>query len=148
MSMIKSLGTIHFTRSYEYKGVTALELTGTYRINLLSNVLAVLADLNCSVVDANVWTHNGRIASHLYVKDSGFGCLTNDLYRISRIESRVMSVLNEDNDNIGTANNTSTVSMEITYSERRLHQMMFDDRDYERTITPSITSFKYEPVYK
>ncbi|KAL2902176.1 ACT domain-containing protein ACR8 [Bienertia sinuspersici] len=137
--MEQSLGCIHFTRSCEYKGVTALELTGTDRIGLLSEVFAVLADLNCTIVDAKVWTHNGRIASHIYVKDCDSGCQIEDSQRIRRIESRLRPVLKGDND-IRSAK--TTVSMSVTHNERRLHQMMFDDRDYERT--PSTSSLKYD----
>ncbi|KNA23301.1 hypothetical protein SOVF_026120 [Spinacia oleracea] len=132
--MEQSLGSIQFTRSCEYKGVTALELTGTDRIGLLSEVFAVLADLNCTVMDAKVWTHNGRIASLIYVKDCDSGCQIEDSHRIRRIESRLRPVLKGDND-IRSAK--TTVSMTVTHTERRLHQMMFDDRDYERTPSTS-----------
>lgn len=128
------MGSIQFTRSCEYKGVTALELTGTDRIGLLSEVFAVLADLNCTVMDAKVWTHNGRIASLIYVKDCDSGCQIEDSHRIRRIESRLRPVLKGDND-IRSAK--TTVSMTVTHTERRLHQMMFDDRDYERTPSTS-----------
>lgn len=137
--MEQSLGSIHFTRPCEYKGVTALELTGTDRIGLLSEVFAVLADLNCTVVDAKVWTHNGRIASLIYVKDCDSGCQIEDSHRIRRIESRLRPVLKGDND-IRSAK--TTVSMAVTHNERRLHQMMFDDRDYERT--PSTSAMQYD----
>ncbi|GAB4834267.1 ACT domain-containing protein acr8 [Ancistrocladus abbreviatus] len=61
--MEQSLGSIHYARSSGHNGLTALELTGTDRIGLLSEgSLQVLADLQCNVVDAKVWTHHGRIA--------------------------------------------------------------------------------------
>ncbi|KAK9698676.1 hypothetical protein RND81_08G122700 [Saponaria officinalis] len=138
--MEQSLGSIHFMRSPSYEGVTALELTGTDRVGLLSEVFAVLADLNCNVVDAKVWTHNGRIASLIYVKDCDSGCQIEDSQRIMRIESKLRPVLKGDND-IRSAK--TSVSMAVTHTERRLHQMMFDDRDYERT--PSPCSLKDTP---
>ncbi|KAK9716474.1 hypothetical protein RND81_06G236000 [Saponaria officinalis] len=138
--MEQSLGSIHYLRSCSYEGVTGLELTGTDRVGLLSEVFAVLADFNCSVVDAKVWTHNGRIASLIYVKDCESGCQINDSHRIKRIESKLRPVLKGDND-IRSAK--TTVSMAVTHTERRLHQMMFDDRDYERT--PSTSSVKDAP---
>lgn len=128
--MEQSLGSIHFTKSCEYKGLTALELTGTDRVGLLSEVFAVLADLHCDVVDAKVWTHNGRIASLIYVKDCDSGCQIEDSQRIRKIESRLRPVLKGDNDIRGAK---TTVSMAVTHTERRLHQLMFADRDYERT---------------
>jgi UTP:GlnB (protein PII) uridylyltransferase len=39
-----------------------IELTGRDRPGL-SEVFAILADLKCSVVAAEVWTHNSRMAS-------------------------------------------------------------------------------------
>ncbi|KAI3787622.1 hypothetical protein L1987_42223 [Smallanthus sonchifolius] len=136
-----SLGSIHHTRSKSIDGMTAIELTGTDRIGLLSEVFAVLADLKCDVVESKVWTHNGRIASLIYLKDCESGCLIDDSQKIESIEARLRNVLKGDND-IRSAR--TSVSMAITHTERRLHQMMFADRDYERT--PIIkTSGEYSP---
>ncbi|GAV70365.1 ACT domain-containing protein [Cephalotus follicularis] len=125
----QSLGTIHYGRTNCYDGLTALELTGTDRVGLLSEVFAVLADLQCNVVEAKVWTHNGRIASLIYVKDCNSGSPIEDSQQIDRIEARLRNVLKGDND-IRSAK--MTVSMAVKHTERRLHQMMFADRDYER----------------
>lgn len=125
----QSLGTIYYRRANDNRGLTALELTGTDRVGLLSEVFAVLADLQCNVVEAKVWTHNGRIASLIYVKDCNSGSPIEDSQHINRIEARLKHVLKGDND-IRSAK--TTVSMAVTHTERRLHQMMFADRDYER----------------
>ncbi|OAY56626.1 ACT domain-containing protein ACR8 [Manihot esculenta] len=125
----QSLGTIHYGRTHDLNGLTALELTGTDRIGLLSEVFAVLADLQCDVVEAKVWTHNGRIASLISVKDCNSGSPIEDTQQIHRIEARLRNVLKGDND-IRSAK--TSVSMAVTHTERRLHQMMFADRDYER----------------
>ncbi|XP_052171387.1 ACT domain-containing protein ACR8-like isoform X2 [Diospyros lotus] len=125
----QSLGTIHHTRSKSFDGLTALELTGTDRLGLLSEVFAVLADLECNVVEAKVWTHNGRIASLIHVKDCDSGSPIEDSQKIDKIEGRLRNVLKGDND-IRSAK--TSVSMAVTHTERRLHQMMFADRDYER----------------
>ncbi|KAL9246780.1 hypothetical protein vseg_020273 [Gypsophila vaccaria] len=138
--MEQSLGSIHYMRSCSYEGVTGLELTGTDRVGLLSEVFAVLADFNCTVVESKVWTHNGRIASLIYVKDCDSGCQIEDSHRIKRIASKLRPVLKGDND-IRSAK--TVVSMAVTHTERRLHQMMLEDRDYERT--PSTSSSKVEP---
>lgn len=127
--MEQSLGTIHFTRTSDYTGVTALELTGTDRVGLLSEVFAVLADLQCDIVEAKVWTHNGRIASLIYVKDCNSGSPIEDSQQIDTIEARLRNVLKGDND-IRSAK--TTVSLAVTHTERRLHQIMVVDRDYER----------------
>lgn len=125
----KSLGTIHYGTSKCIDGLTALELTGTDRLGLLSEVFAVLSDLQCNVVESKMWTHNGRIASLIYVKDCDSGSPIEDSQKINRIEGRLRNVLKGDND-IRSAK--TTVSMAVTHTERRLHQMMFADRDYER----------------
>lgn len=107
-----------------------MELTGTDRVGLLSEVFAVLADLQCDVVDAKVWTHNGRIASLIFVRDCDSGSPIEDTLKMNRIEARLRNVLKGDND-IRSAR--TSVSMAVMHTERRLHQMMFADRDYERT---------------
>ncbi|GMY30127.1 ACT domain-containing protein ACR8 [Fagus crenata] len=125
----QSMGSIHYGRTNGFTGLTALELTGTDRVGLLSEVFAVLSDFQCNVVEAKVWTHNGRIASLIYVKDCDSGSPIEDSQKINRMEARLRNVLKCDND-IRSAR--TTVSMDVTHTERRLHQMMFADRDYER----------------
>ncbi|XP_059308175.1 ACT domain-containing protein ACR8-like [Lycium ferocissimum] len=125
----QSLETIHCASSKSYNGLTALELTGTDRIGLLSEVFAVLTDLQCNVVEAKMWTHNGRIASRIYIKESHSGSPIEDSQKIDRIKARLKNVLKGDND-IRSAK--TSVSLAVTHTERRLHQMMFADRDYER----------------
>ncbi|MCL7024951.1 hypothetical protein MKW94_017216 [Papaver nudicaule] len=117
-------------KSNELNGLTVLELTGTDRLGLLSEVFAVLSDLQCNVVESKVWTHNGRIASLIYVKDIDSGCPIEDSLKISKIEGRLRNVLKGDND-IRSAK-TTVSSIAVTHTERRLHQMMFADRDYEK----------------
>ncbi|XP_034675829.1 ACT domain-containing protein ACR8-like [Vitis riparia] len=137
----QSLGCIHHVRSNSFNGLTALELTGTDRLGLLSEVFAVLADLECNVVESKMWTHNGRIASLIYVKDCDSGNPIEDSQKIDRIEGRLRNVLKGDND-IRSAK--TSVSLAVTHTERRLHQMMFADRDYERE--PIIRSASESPA--
>ncbi|XP_027361501.1 ACT domain-containing protein ACR8-like [Abrus precatorius] len=133
----QSLGSVQNVRTNISNGVTVLELTGTDRVGLLSEVFAVLADLQCDVVEAKVWTHNGRIASLIYVKDCNSGSSIEDSQKINKIEVRLRNVLKGDND-IRSAK--TSVSMAVMHTERRLHQMMFADRDYERTPILKFTS--------
>ncbi|XP_071692420.1 ACT domain-containing protein ACR8-like [Rutidosis leptorrhynchoides] len=138
----QSLGTIRNARSQSFDGMTAIELTGTDRVGLLSEVFAVLSDLKCDVAESKVWTHNGRIASLIYVKDCDSGCPIGDTQKIESIEARLRNVLKGDND-IRSAK--TSISMGFTHTERRLHQMMSADRDYERI--PIIkTSDEYSPL--
>ena len=88
----------------------------------------MLADLQCAVVEATIWTHNGRIASLVHVKDENSGSEIKDLHKIDRIERRLRNVLKGDSDSCRAR---TAVSMAVTHTERRLHQMMLADRDYE-----------------
>ncbi|GMH29817.1 hypothetical protein Nepgr_031660 [Nepenthes gracilis] len=135
--MEQSLGSIHHARTNGNNGLTALELTGTDRIGLLSEVFAVLSDLNCNIVDAKVWTHRGRIASLIYLKDCDSGYQIEDSKRIRSIELRLRPVLKGYND-VNSAK--MTFSMAVTHTERRLHQMMFDDGDHEREAMMTVQS--------
>uniref|UniRef100_A0A7N0V828 ACT domain-containing protein ACR n=1 Tax=Kalanchoe fedtschenkoi TaxID=63787 RepID=A0A7N0V828_KALFE len=125
----QSLGTVQFVRSKDFDGLTALELTGTDRVGLLSEVFAVLADLECNVVEAKLWTHNGRIASLIYVSDINLGSPIEDSQKINRIEARLRQIVKGDIE-IRTARTLAYAP--VTHIDRRLHQMMLADRDYER----------------
>ncbi|KAH6771835.1 ACT domain repeat 8 [Perilla frutescens var. hirtella] len=125
----QSLETVHYGRSKSSDGLTALELTGTDRVGLLSEVFAVLSNSQCNIVDAKVWTHNGRIASLIYLNDDDSGFPIEDLEKLEMLEGMLRNVLKGDND-IRSAK--TSVSLAVTHTERRLHQMMFADRDYDR----------------
>nr|CAD1832333.1 unnamed protein product [Ananas comosus var. bracteatus] len=109
---------------------TSIELTGTDRPGLLSEVSAVLTDLRCNVVNAEVWTHNTRAAAVMQVTDEETGSAITDPERLSKIKELLCNVLRGNNK--GRVAKT-TVSTGATHTERRLHQMMFDDRDYQRS---------------
>lgn len=117
---LQSLGTSNVSATQTGRGSrpTALELTGEDRPGLLSEVFAVLADLGCDVGEAHVWTHNGRAASVISFSsgDADF----------CRIEALLRHILR------GGARVAATSSAEVAvHPERRLHQLMFADRDYE-----------------
>ncbi|QHO19950.1 hypothetical protein HN873_036039 [Arachis hypogaea] len=133
----QSLGSIHNGKINSSNGFTALELTGTDRVGILSEVFAVLAELQCDVVEAKVWTHNGRIASLIYVRDCDSRSALEDYQKINKLEARLRNVLKGDND-IRSAK--TSISNSVIHPERRLHQMIFADRDYERS-----RIFKFTP---
>ncbi|GFP88404.1 act domain-containing protein acr4 [Phtheirospermum japonicum] len=122
---------------------TTIELSGRDRPGLLSEVFAVLADLKCNVVAAEVWTHNSRMASVLYITDEANGsAIDDDPDRLANIKQLLLYVLN---DRMQTANTAVSVTGS-THTERRLHQIMYADRDYdnqsaarERTKSPLVT---------
>lgn len=108
---------------------TSIELTGTDRPGLLSDVSAILADLNCNVVNAEIWTHNTRAAAVIHVTDEHAALPITDPDRVSKIKERLSNLLKGGSHDLSRGPRTS-VSMCTTHTERRLHQMMFDDRDY------------------
>ena len=108
---------------------TAIELIGRDRPGLLSEISAVLANLRFNVYAAEVWTHNRRIACVLYVTDDVTCKAINDPTRLSVMEEQLNNILRgcEDDEKVGYTN----FSMGFTHIDRRLHQMLFADRDYE-----------------
>ena len=111
-------------------GHTAIELMGSDRPGLLSEVSAVLTNLKCNIVSAEVWTHNTRAAAVMHVNDEETDSAITDPKRLSLIKKLLCNVLGGGNRKRGAK---TVVTDEVTtHTERRLHQMMFADRDYER----------------
>lgn len=108
---------------------TAIELIGSDRPGLLSEMCAVLTHLKCNVVSAEVWTHNTRAAAVMQVTDEETGAAITDPERLSVIKQLLRNVLNGSNK---SREAKTVVSHGVVHTERRLHQMMFADRDYER----------------
>ncbi|KAE9615461.1 putative [Protein-PII] uridylyltransferase [Lupinus albus] len=108
---------------------TAIELLGSDRPGLLSEVSAVLTNLNCNILNAEVWTHNARAAAVIHVNDEETGSAIGDPQKLSLIKKLLCNVLRGGNKKRGAK---TVVTDEITHTERRLHQMLFSDRDYDR----------------
>ncbi|KAK9063783.1 hypothetical protein SSX86_017655 [Deinandra increscens subsp. villosa] len=111
-------------------GLTVIELIGSDRPGLLSEVFTILTDLRCNVVNANVWTHNARAAFIIQLTDEESGTAITDpmrLYNIEKVLCSVLTVGSEDNNGAHIA-----VTLGSVNTERRLHQMMLADHDYER----------------
>lgn len=130
---------------------TAIELIGTDRPGLLSEISAVLANLQFNVAAAEVWTHNRRIACVLYVNDNTTCRAEDDPPRLSVMEEQLKNILrdcDEDSDNDKVAR--TSFSMGFTHVDRRLHQMFFADRDYEGGSSAGVTSDQvdYPPSFK
>ncbi|KAM7264440.1 hypothetical protein ACFE04_002123 [Oxalis oulophora] len=109
---------------------TVIELTGSDRQGLLSELSAVLTDLNCNVVNAEVWTHNTRAAAIMQVTDDQTNSAITDPERLNTIKKLLSNVLRGSN---ASRRAKTVVTHGTTNTDRRLHQMMFADRDYERT---------------
>ena len=114
---------------------TAIEMTGTDRPGLLSEISAVLTNLKCNVVAVEVWTHNMRVACVVHITDNLTSRPIEDPDRLATIKEQLSNVLKGNDDRKGVK---TDFSMGLTHTERRLHQMMFADRDYEGPETSSL----------
>ncbi|XP_075517159.1 ACT domain-containing protein ACR3-like [Primulina tabacum] len=110
---------------------TAIELIGRDRPGLLSEISAVLANLHLNVAAAEVWTHNSRIACVLYVNDDTTCSAVNDASRLSSMEEQLKNILRGSGNEANVAH--TSFSIGSTHIDRRLHQLLFADRDYECT---------------
>ncbi|XP_078172076.1 ACT domain repeat 3 isoform X2 [Carex rostrata] len=130
-SPLKSVG-MHFIGDH-----TAIELTGTDRPGLLSDIFAVLKDSECNVIAAEVWTHSMRIGCVVYVNDVVSGKAVDDPTRLEKIEEQLKNLLKaHGGDSRGAHTN---FSMGSTPVDRRLHQLMLADVDIDTdaTVGPS-----------
>ncbi|PHU09516.1 ACT domain-containing protein ACR5 [Capsicum chinense] len=98
------------------------------RPGLLSEVCAVFADLHWNVVNTAIWTRNARAAAVVHVVDDITDCAIEDPKRLATIKKLLRNVLYGNND-LKTAQMTLS-SPGFTHRERKLHQIMFADRDY------------------
>ncbi|KAG0460399.1 hypothetical protein HPP92_020295 [Vanilla planifolia] len=74
------------------RSLTTLELTGADRPGLLSEVFAVLADLQYSVAHAKLWTYKGRVAALIFVEEES-GAPVEELDKIRCIKARLRNVV-------------------------------------------------------
>lgn len=120
---------------------TAVELIGTDRPGLLSDIFAVLTSLRCNVVGAEVWTHNTRVACVVYITEETTAGPIKDPQRLSFVKEQLYNVLRATDDRRGVK---TDFSLGLTHTERRLHQMMFADRDYEGVSLSSQEKHEHE----
>ncbi|KAK2981209.1 hypothetical protein RJ640_030598 [Escallonia rubra] len=117
---------------------TALEMTGTDQPGLMSEISAVLAELGCHVSAAVAWTHNTRVACIIYLEDED-GPIK-DPCRVAHVQAQLEHVV-EAHHCEGERRSVSLTAPTTgrTHTERRLHQLMAADRDYEQCC-PSCSS--------
>ncbi|KAI3817119.1 hypothetical protein L1987_10908 [Smallanthus sonchifolius] len=109
-------------------GHTTIELIGNDRPGLISELSAILSDLQCNVVTAEIWTHNTRLAAVMHVSDKETKSAVIKPEKLSKIEKILLIVLQGGHDNREAM---IRVSNGCTWIDRKLHQIMFADRYYE-----------------
>ncbi|KAG0495650.1 hypothetical protein HPP92_000341 [Vanilla planifolia] len=77
-----------------------------------------------------VWTHNSRMASVVYITDEATGEPIDEGDRLAKIKKLLRYVLKGNKDKQSAK---TTISMGMTHTGRRLHQMLYDDRDFDRS---------------
>ncbi|CAL9135320.1 unnamed protein product [Musa textilis] len=107
----------------------AIELIGTDRPGLLSEIFAVLANQHCNVVAAEVWTHKMRVACVIYINDEATSEPLKEPSRMSTMEEQLRNVLRGCGDDV--KGSCTSFSIGSTHVDRRLHQLMLADKDYE-----------------
>ncbi|KAM7263558.1 hypothetical protein ACFE04_001241 [Oxalis oulophora] len=128
---------------------TSIELTASDRPGLLSEICVVLSDLGYIVVDAEIWTHNGRAAAIIDVKNhSTGGDRIEDPNQLFTMKELLYNVL-KGSVHFKVPRIAVALGGVVIHRGRRLHQMLYDDRDFEKpeiinynaTSTPNVTIF-------
>lgn len=119
---------------------TSIEMTGTDRPGLFSEISAALSDLHCKILEAHAWSHNRRLACVAYVSDQSTDTPIDDPHRLATIEDHLTTVLGATDDKPGPSG-THINPLEVkkcgggtvggTNVERRLHQLMVSVRDFD-----------------
>ncbi|KAK8644124.1 hypothetical protein V6N13_123439 [Hibiscus sabdariffa] len=85
-----------FVCSTPSKDHTLIELTGGDRSGLVSELSAVLADMGCNVVNAEIWTHNARAAAVIHVVDHSTQLAIQGPKRVLMINELLFNVMRGD----------------------------------------------------
>lgn len=111
---------------------SSLEITAIDHPGLLSEVTAVLFELSCGMDSGEVWTHNGRAAFILYITEQSTGEPISDPTRLGYVEEQVRNVV-EAHHFPGELQRVRLLgpTAHRTHTERRLHQLLQADKDYE-----------------
>ncbi|XP_076909837.1 ACT domain-containing protein ACR4-like [Bidens hawaiensis] len=109
-------------------GHTTLELIGNDRPGLISELTAIIGDLQCNVVTAEIWTHNGRLAAVMHVSDKQTKSSIIKPEKLLQIKNILRIVLQGGHDN---KEPMILDSNGCTWIDRKLHQIMFADQYYE-----------------
>ncbi|BFG35762.1 hypothetical protein CerSpe_220360 [Prunus speciosa] len=110
----------------------ALEMTSKDRPGLVSEISAVLVELGCNITTAVAWTHGTRAASIFYVEDGLEGGPITDPIRLAHVQEQLENVVkahHEEGEKWSVR--LTTPAGGHTHKERRLHQLMYADEDYE-----------------
>ncbi|OAY78562.1 ACT domain-containing protein ACR2 [Ananas comosus] len=132
------------TKSETASECTAIEMIGPNRPGLFSEISAVLAEQRCNVVEAHAWSHNDCLACVAYISDESTSTVINDPDRLATIEDHLSTVLRPataycDRDK-GVRAHFLGCDSSMSHTERRLHQLMLANRDFDGPPRPTTAS--------
>lgn len=132
------------TKSETASECTAIEMIGPNRPGLFSEISAVLAEQRCNVVEAHAWSHNDCLACVAYISDESTSTVINDPDRLATIEDHLSTVLRPataycDRDK-GVKAHFLGCDSSMSHTERRLHQLMLANRDFDGPPRPTTAS--------
>ncbi|TKY55597.1 ACT domain-containing protein ACR1 [Spatholobus suberectus] len=110
----------------------AIELTTTDQPGLFSEISAVLLGLGFNVTSATAWTHNDRVACIIHLEDANKLGPVHDAERLAHVQDQLQNVVEareEEGKRVGLRLRSFAAGRNRT--DRRLHQMMYADGDYE-----------------
>ncbi|XP_008788826.2 ACT domain-containing protein ACR2 isoform X1 [Phoenix dactylifera] len=132
---------------------TAIEMIGTNRPGLFSEISAVLAEQRCNVVEAHAWSHNACLACVAYVSDESTSACIDDPNRLATIEDQLSTILRPttiaDDNPRGAKTHFLGCDSSMSHTERRLHQLMLANRDFDGPpgqVSTSLSSISMDHV--
>lgn len=114
-------------------GSTALEITGVDRPGLMSEIFAVLLELECYVTAFAAWTYNTRAACMFYLEEGLNGGAITDTKRLAHVQEQLEIVVEAHHLEGEKRSVRLTSPLPCgTHTDRQLHRLMYGDGDYER----------------
>lgn len=114
---------------------TAIEMIGVNRPGLFSEISAALAEQRCNVIEAHAWSHNAFLACIACISDESTSTCIDDPQRLSAIEDHLSNILGPSfgGDDSGRSARTCFLGCDnwTSHAERRLHQLMLANQDFD-----------------
>ncbi|KAM0942724.1 putative [Protein-PII] uridylyltransferase [Dioscorea sansibarensis] len=124
---------------------TAIEMIGTNRPGIFSEISAVLAEQKCNIIEAHAWSHNACVACVAYVSDESTSTCIHDPGRLATIEDHLSTVLRPttitDDEFKGAKTRFLGCDNSTSHKEHRLHQLMLANHDFDESTGSARASF-------
>ncbi|KAL9326840.1 hypothetical protein ACSQ67_007485 [Phaseolus vulgaris] len=113
----------------------ALELTMRDQPGLFSDISATLLGLGFNVSSATAWTHNERVACIIHLEDANELGPIHDAESLAHVQDELQKAIKArdgEEERKRVRLRLRSFAAGRNHTERRLHQMMYADGDYER----------------